>query len=297
MVYFAATLLVALMAVSIASAGLGDWLKSTGKLSSQLTNVTVAVSGTNIAQIVLVTPTDPVTLIEYSNNTVTVAVRVRDSDGANDVNDTSVFANFTKTGETTRSTASYCVAGADIDATTASYTCTLHMWYWDAAGTWNVGIRANDLGNKTEVYNTTATFTVNSLKAMVISPPALTWSAISSGATDQSSNNDPTVVNNTGNYNGTIQLTAQDLQGETNPADTLPANNFTSAIVDPSCAGDILVDDTPVTITSSAANRGNLTAGSGAGQEELYHCIPLVPSIPSQTYSTVTGGSWTVAYP
>ena len=296
LVYFTITLLIiSLMAVSVVSAGFFDWFKPTGKAAAQLTNVTVGVTGINPAQIIYVSPISAVNPLEAGSKAVTFSVRMKDIDGVNDLNDTSVSANFSKTDEATRFS-SACTWVNDIDTTTANYSCSIDMWYWDGASTsWGVGVKGKDLGNLTEVYNTTTIFGYNELKAMVISPPALTWAALNSGDANKESTNDPTVVNNTGNYNSTIALTAINLLGAITPADMIAAADFKTDVSSP-CSGITLVNASAATITNSVANRGNLSAGSGAGQEELYYCIPLVPNVPSQTYSTAAGGSWTVAY-
>ena len=103
------------------------------------------------------------------------------------------------------------------------------MLYWDGNGAWTINTQGRDLGNTTLVYNTTASFTYNLLKALVISPISLTWPSVSLGATNQTSNNDPTIINNTGNYNATgkIAVNALNLHGETNALEFISAANFT----------------------------------------------------------------------
>jgi hypothetical protein len=284
----------------IVSAGFFDMFdKITGRATSQPTNVSVAVAGTTKAQVTYVSTISNVDLNESSYKAVTFNTHMYDADGVSDLNDTSVSANFSRTGEALRET-SLCTLQNDVDGYTANYSCSINMWYWDGAGTWNITVRGKDIGNGSYAYNTTTYFTVNQLKAMVVSPAALTWPTVSSGAENQTSNNDPTTINNTGNYNGTIDLTAIDLYGETSPSQKIPANNFTTGLTtsgaNPECIATVLVNGSVATITGSVANRGNLSAGSGAGQEEFYYCIPKVPLISSQTYSTSQGGSWTIAY-
>ncbi len=168
-------------------------------------------------------------------------------------------------------------------------------WEW----AWNVSVWGKDIGNGTTVYNSSTYFTYNLLKAMIVAPTSLTWAALNTATTNQKSNNDPTIINNTGNYNSTLQLTAINLLGQTSPSNMIPANNFTTSNNDGT--GALLEQSgkngTATTITGTVANRGNLSVGSGAGQENLYYCIPLVPNVPSQTYSTQLGGSWTILYP
>ena len=287
----------------LVSAGLIDWFQKTitGKASSQPTNLTITVSGVNPAVIEYVSPISDVSLNDGGGTTgVTFYVTMSDADGVSDLNDSSVSANFTKTDESVRFNNS-CVHLEDIDANRANYSCTIDLWYWDEAGDWNISVRGKDLGNMTWVYNLTTNVTLLELKSLVIFPISLTWPAISPDATNQTSDNDPTTVNNTGNYNGTIRVTGIDLHGETDSDYRIYAGNFTVGLTtgagNPECAGDALQNDTMVTITGSVANRGNLSEGGSVGQEELYHCIFHVPAnLSSQTYSTSTGGSWTILY-
>ncbi|RLG09655.1 hypothetical protein DRN73_09545, partial [Candidatus Pacearchaeota archaeon] len=199
-------------------------------------------------------------------------------------------------GKATRENIS-CNLVSDLDSYCANYTCSVTSWYFDISGQWTINASATDLGNQTVIYNTSYTFTMNQLKAMTIQPNQINWSAITPGDTDDKADNDPTIINNTGNYNGTINITGLDLYGETTTTEKFGTDNFTAGIAD-DCAtsGVYLNNNTQVLITSSNSNPGNLSAGSGAGQEQVYYCIPNVPSISSQKYSTSKLGSWTISY-
>ena len=101
--------------------------------------------------------------------------------------------------------------------------------------------------------------------------------------------------------NSTINITGLNLIGETTPSEKIYAENFTAGISSPCDTTGInmtyLINNTAVTINNSVANRGNLSAGGGAGQENIYYCIPEVPSpLTSQTYSTNALGGWSIAY-
>ncbi|MCX8159098.1 MAG: hypothetical protein N3D20_02300 [Candidatus Pacearchaeota archaeon] len=292
--------LICLVVLPIVSAGFWENLQKsiTGRATSQPTNVSVSVIGTNPVQIIYVQPISSVNPTEASYTNVSFEVRVYDPDGVGDINVSSVYANFSRVGESTRFSG-LCPKISDLNAYTSNFNCSILMWYWDGNGVWNVNVMASDIGNKSIRVNDTTYFTYNLLKAMIISPNALTWPALSTGATNEKSNNDPTIINNTGNYNGSVSVIGINLLGETSPSYNIPANNFSVGNNDGVvCAsGTILVNGTATTISGTSANRGNLSAGGGAGQENLYYCIPLVPNVPSQTYSTLQGGSWTILYP
>jgi len=286
---------------STVSAGILDWFKNTisGRASQQSTNLTISVSGVNpaIIEYVSVIPnTDPA---EFDNKTITFSVTMYDADGVSDLNDTSVSANFSKTDETARLSGT-CSHLTDLDANRANYSCSINMWYWDGAGNWTINVRGRDLGNGSWSYNTSSQFQYNLLRAMEISPLTLTWPAINPGADNQTSDNDPTTINNTGNYNESVEVNAINLLGESDPSYKIYAENFTIGLTtggDAECGGTQLQNATYIDIANSDANPGNLSSGGGNGQEDFYYCITEVPALSSQTYSTTQGGSWTIRYP
>jgi len=299
--------IVLVMLISFASANLFDSIKNaiTGKATSQPTNLSIQVKGAAMANITYVSPIAAVTPNESSSVPVTFSVLVYDRDGWKDVNQTSVSANFSTTlsGNSPRFSGNpgSCTFVNNPDGKTANFTCTIRMWYWDAAGSWNVSVSATDLGNKTFVYNMSTQFTFNSLQALVISPGQINWDAVAPGQENQTAINDPTLINNTGNWNSTVAMTAISLLGDSDTSESIPANNFTLASTaggspPVECSGTKMVNATQTVVVGTIANRGNLSAGGGAGQSNLYYCINRIPEISSQGYSTLNGGSWTVAY-
>lgn len=292
--------IVAILLISLVSAGLLDDIRKalTGKATSQDTNVSVTVVGANPVNLTAdnSTLTGGVNPTELTTTTSTVYITVCDPDGVNDIDDSSVEIIYTKPGETDRTNTS-CVLVGDLDTYCANYTCEVTTYYWDGAGQWTINVSASDLGNGSTVYNDSATFTMNQLKALVIQPDQINWTAITPGDTDSKADNDPTTVNNTGNYDGTLNVTGLDLYGETVTSEVFGVDNFTSGIADDcTTSGVYLANNSQVLITSSDSNPGNLSAGGGAGQEELYYCIPNVPILSSQQYSTTQLGSWVVSY-
>lgn len=276
----------------------------TGMASSKPTNLTIGITGVNPAIVEWVSPIAATNALELGVVNLSFSVWMYDGDGSADLNDSSVTANFTN-GSTAKVNSS-CVWVNDFLTYRANYTCSIQMWYWDTAGGWIIGASGNDLGNRTRAHNTSTTFTYNELKAMVISPLSLTWPNISPGGTNQTSDTDPTTVNNTGNYKGIINMTALSLLGETDQNHVIGANNFTIGLKTdtwfPECGRGTtnvtaLVNGTSTALSGSMSNPGNLSAGSGAGQEALYYCITNVPPVLlTQTYSTLYGGSWTILY-
>lgn len=296
--YFGVSVFFIVILISMVSAGFFSSL--TGKATSQPTNVSVSFKDISPAQVTYVSPITGVNPLELNQVAVSFAVQVYNFDKLGDINFSSVFANFSNNGVTRGPV--QCINVNNITNRIANFSCTINMWYWDAAGGWNISVVASDIGNGTKAYNATTYFTYNQLKAMVLSPPALTWPVLTTGEINSTSNNDPSIINNTGNYNGTVQVTGFDLAGETDSNDTFAVGNFSSSILTSSnecgiTTSNLLANNSAITITNAVPNPGNLSAGGGVGQEEIYYCIRQVPVIPTQTYSTAAGGlSWIVAY-
>lgn len=290
---------ISLMLVSFASAGLFDGLKNavTGKASSQNTDAEVNITGSNDLQIISVSAISAQDPTEESSTTVAFTVTAYDADGVDDINDTSINATFSSGVEDDRSTGAEgtCTHNTDTDSFTATYDCSIDMWYWDGAGSWTVTVQGKDLGTEVIAYNDSTSFTYNQLKAMVISPSELLWSGLTTGDENALADNNPTEVNNTGNYDSTIDLTGNDLAGESTPSIILASANFTVNVAN-ACEGTELNNTQLTTVPSSDANKGNLSIGDGSGQEDLYYCFEKVPNLPTQTYSTDGGSPWTISY-
>ena len=263
---------IAVIFISInVSAGFFDLFEKTitGRAGSRPTNVTVTLTGPNPANITYVSAIASTPANESGARNITFSVHMYDPDGVADLNDTSVYANFTKTElppSTPRTTGSYCAHVSDLDSYTANYSCSILMWYWDGDGWWNVSVRGRDLGAGTWAFNLTTNFTYQQLKAMVIAPTSLTWPGINPGQKNQTSDNDPTYINNTGNYNGTIDIIGKALLGERDPSYIINATNFTVGLVSTGvgsnleCANtNILQNGTAITVANSYSNPGNLS--------------------------------------
>jgi len=296
-----------LLIVPFASAGFSDWFREmTGKLAARPTNVSVSVTG--VAAVTLevhnetlippvVDPTDD------SVSNIEFFVTVTDSNGVNDINDSATNATFSRPGQPTRTNSS-CVLVGDIDANSANFSCTISMYYFYEIGGWNITAFGNDLGNKTAQSNISQIFQYSQLQAIQFSPTTLTFPAVSPGDVNQTSDNDPTLINNTGNFNVTvdnIQVNAIDLQGEDIGGDFIFATNFstglfTGATEECNASATSLVNATDTFINGSILIFGNHSLDNNVtGQEQLFYCITGVPAdISSQTYSTSGLGSWTI---
>ncbi|MBR9701454.1 DUF2341 domain-containing protein [Candidatus Pacearchaeota archaeon] len=219
-----------------------------------------------------------------------------DANGASDLNDSTARINFTRTGETTRENLScsrYATGG-----NYANYTCNVTMWWFDGAGIWNITAHIKD-NQSNSATNASQTFSVGSRTAFVMGPSSLTWAGLSPGATNQTSNNDPLTLNNTGNdiiTASNIEINATNLLGEENSSYGLWAGNFSVSYTDAgACAGTAMSSSEYTNITAANLTIGNYTVGDGTAQEELYFCIKVIGSeLTDQAYSTSGQGAWTI---
>ena len=237
---------------------------------------------------------------------ITFNFTATDTDGASNINVSSAQGRFQLTGETTRlntSCVNWSSQGNDVN-----FTCTIGMYYFDKndpSWTINVTIKDNsDAGGE----NSSTTFQYNQLIAIKISPNSFSFD-VEIGAVNQTSNNDPTLINNTGNFDvtlGNVQINAIDLAGEDVSTEFIFAANFsvdidTGGSPPAECDGTSLVNGTYTGITNSILPPGNHSLNyqnETSGQEQLFYCIKEVPSdISSQTYSTTGLGSWTIKIP
>lgn len=294
--------------INLSSANFFDWFgKITGRVTQRETNVSTTINGTNgvILQTILNTSLGSVSPTEGSTTTATIYVIVNDTDGAADINKTSINVTFLKSGDVNRGNNS-CDYLADLTSQTANFSCTVDMQYYDGTGTWTIRACGRDIGNGTYVCNATQVFTYNQLQALTMSPSSLTWATLSPNAGNQTSNNDPSVINNTGNYNfPNVTVRGYNLHGESVTTEFINVANFTignntgsSAECDTSAIQNatLLTNGTNAQIRHTNLSRGNYSVNNGVtGQEQLYYCILAVPPVSSQTYSTsYTGGSWIV---
>ncbi len=290
------------MFVSFASASfIDDLFKKTGKVPLQPQDVSVTVSGLppSIVFVQNINGGNPVLPVEDTTIFVVFEVHVSDANGVDNLDDSSVTADFDLIGETTRS--GLCAWVNDIDGTTANYSCSVDMEYYADAGTWTATINANDLDTNSATPDTSETFGYAELKAMIISPNSISFGSVSTLATNQEATDDPTTVINKGNYDGAISIQGYNLYGLSDNSESIPAANFVADVETGSgveCTGGsnsetALVDGVSTSISGTDANRGPV------GTEELYYCLTLVPNVQSQQYSTTEpsfGDSWVILY-
>jgi len=288
-----------------------------GKITTLATNpVGVNISVGSIAIINVGNGTSLVGVLNSGpfNTTLTgINFTVYHGAGTSILNDSTMFVNATLwdgTGEITRNAS---CARYNSSTSYVTYTCNLTLFWYDGAGTWNITAFILD-NNSNAASNSTATFYINSLTGFEVSPGNLTWNAFAPGSTNQTSNNDPLLMNNTGNQQfgvsaGNISINSTNLAGETTGSQNLFASNFTAATVTGgTCTGSTCTECGPgntgsnlnntyyKNITSARLPKGNYTLNDGStGEEQLYFCLRIAGTdLSSQAYSTKTNGLWMV---
>ncbi len=309
-------LFIIVLLVSLASSESG-FLKSlrsilTGRATSQTFSLNISVGNTapNITAVHIGSSQSP---SEGGQRMVTFYFVANDTDGNANIDTTSAKANFTfyNASSTIVRTNNSCVSLGSIDTKTLNFSCTVGLWYFDPQSSlWGVTAYVQD-NSAAAGQNTTNNFTYQSLQAFVLHPSALTFASVNPGSTNTSSDNDPLVLNNTGNYHfaqttANVSFNATNLVGEANGAYALYANNFTvgnttggSPLIECGGAGSTFMTKSAYkNITTAVLGYGNLSAGSGTAQNNLYICLTLAGNeITSQAYSTGgpnSNGAWTV---
>jgi len=228
-----------------------------------------------------------------------------------DWNDSTAKINVSLANEITRENSS--CSRYQSSGSYANYTCNITMWWFDGAGNWNITASISD---NASLYgmNDSITMYVAATTGFEISPGNLTWNAFPLGSTNQTSNNDPLILNNTGNQpvgdvtgNSNISINATNLLGEIDNSYKLFASNFSvSTATGGVCSGADCVEcgggsagnlsrGIYANVTSAVLPKGNYTKEDGTGQEQLYFCLRIAGrDLIQQPYSTKGEGLWTI---
>ncbi|MFH1289874.1 MAG: hypothetical protein ABIH92_00535, partial [Nanoarchaeota archaeon] len=238
-----------------------------------------------------------------SSTTLYINFSVYDANGVGDLNESTARINFTKSGEDVRENTTCSKMGSPT-GNYANFSCTVTMWWWDAAGAWNITAYIED-NSSNSAQNDSTTFQVGSTTGFELSPSALTWPGLAAGTYNKTSDG-PILMNNTGNKDislNEIGINATDLLGEQNNNSGLWAGNFsiapfTGGTPPTECNATATTMSSSVftNITGAILTAGNYTINNGTeGQEQLYFCLKVVGSeITTQPYSTSQTGSWTI---
>ena len=296
--------LISIFLLSSVSASLIDWIRETltGKATTATLNLNITVGVPQIIHVWNYSSTNFIT--EYpGSSSLIINFTIYNPSGFGNLNDSTARINLTRTGEDTRQNNS-CIRTESWGTDYANYSCNITMFWYDGNGTWNIGAYIED-NNSNGVSNISEIQKVGPNPALTSSPAILTWSGLASGSKNQTSNNDPVTMNNTGNVvMGNITINSTDLRGETNPELGLWADNFTVSYANggtppAECSGTAMSDTVEETFTKVATanlTKGNFTINNGnTGQEQLYFCLREIGAeLTTQAYSTKNESAWVV---
>jgi len=219
-----------------------------------------------------------VTLIADSTKKINILFNVTDNDGTSDINENTANATVYKSGETSRYNYS-CTKVSEQD-NTIRFNCSIQMYFYDGAGTWNVNVSIQDNSETWAIDDTTRTFTVNTLDDVDIDDTTINWNGITASTDDvegdNKGNQDYTIIQVTG-YN------AND-----GGSQTITAENFSVDIVTGATSGqDYLENGIPVTLTDAFINRG------ASETETMYTYVDVPPFLAGTFIST---SDWQITF-
>ena len=272
------------------------WIAEEPLFNPAFTDVSVSVG--NAAPIVGITALEnPIPLEEGTTYQANIDFNVVDPNGipSSNLNDLLTLITFQyPTGgpytESRTASISDCTTPLDIGQV-RTYDCTITMQYFDADGTWDVSVSVTDTSGATGTD--TSTTIVGVLKHIILTGGApISFGAVAPAQADVVPT--PTTVTNTGNYEGTISVTAFALEEPSAAPDKIPAANFKSAgsVESNVCAGvstTTLVQASATTIVSTSLPKGP----AGSNNEDIKWCLDVPTGIISASYSTSVAPSQT----
>ena len=297
------SIFVVVLITSTVSAGFFNDLKSklTGKATQSVDlNITVGVPAiVTVFNDTIVVTSGP---NEYPPTTdIIVNFSVDNSAGYEFLNDSTAKVNVTFAVTRTQSSCTR-IQGA---GNNANYSCNVTVWWFDATGTYNITAEIYDNSSNAAI-NTSTDFVLGERTAFTQSPASLAWPGLAPGDTNKTSNNDPLLLNNTGNDiidAGNLKVNASDLRGESTPTERIFAANMSihhatggacSGAACTECGGSVMNRTVFNAVTGANLTAGNITINDGSiGQEELYFCIRILGSgLSEQSYSSANETEW-----
>jgi hypothetical protein len=298
-----------------------DIISITGMATSQNEIVNLTLTGLANGDIYFVENRTTQSITDNTFTNVTISFYINDPDGASTVAPERAQVNFTKPDRAfgaargtifnySSGTSGGCFSSNNINATSANVTCSVHVWYFDPAGEWNISVIYRAANGSGESQNLTHNFSLASTTAIQIAPTNISFAETTAGANNATSSSDPIVVNNTGNVaatSGNVRINGQNLTGETTTTQSIPAYNFTMEVVNSTtadanagCRNDLNASTVPDRngsvkgISNSVLAVGNHSINNGtSGLEHIFVCLVDVPlGISAQAYSTLSLGVW-----
>lgn len=278
------------------SAGIFDMFKKDVKLAPQEARTQVSNVAPEI-QDPMQSITNPVPAAG-GTDPVNIVFRVRDNNGNADIDDSTltIDTDYSGGGEAPRDGTILDCSVTPIGNNIKEYDCNIDIYYYDAAGIWDIVIYIEDSGGLSDTDNDD-TFTVPELKAIDPTPATIDFGSVAPAQTDVVSQS-PTTITNEGNFNIPVdtglELRASALIGLTTSTETIPVTSFRSADTSEAgtvCSiGGVAHDGTYLAIPAFVLSKGSVA--TPLPTREIPHCLVIVPDpLSSQEYSTTgTGG-------
>jgi len=188
-----------------------------------------------------VTSITPVTPLAGQNKSILLNFTATSDGGVALLNDSTARTAFTN-GTTTRSGS--CTPN-DQNTTSTVYNCSVMLTHYDPAGVWRVNVSVSDTSWQ-NTSNSTTTFTYNPLIDIQLNTSSYNFGTFNPNSGWQASTGGPILIDNRGNTNLTLNITASAL---TNGTNTINASNVTINITN--ALGKALINNTEITIPNA----------------------------------------------
>jgi len=276
---------------------------SAGNLASNTSILNVTVIAPNAAPTINVSSIAAITPNESGVNYTVFNFTVTDTDGGGTINFSTAEARFQLSGETTRLNTT-CINTTGHAGNNLNFTCTIGMYYFDKNdANWIVNVTVKDNSNVSAINDSTNV--QFSLLTSMVTGGALAWATLGLTDINTSADNNPVIVNNTGNANDLfINITAFNLEGLTTGGQFIFAGNISVENITAGCGffsvpminGTTADDQTNITSARLQSGNNSLSnSNATSGQEELFFCITGVnPDLSAQDYSSDSYGAWTI---
>jgi hypothetical protein len=247
------------------------------------TTFTPSVTVTNQPPTITIPASQSITGSAGTTAVVYIIFNATDINGAADLDNATAQITINRTGETSR-TSSSCTP-TTIDATKNGYNCSITILYYDAQGTWTVNASINDSSDNF-VQNSTGSVTVNAIDAIALTQGSISFTG-TPGTNDVAASPTPQRVNNTGNSD----YTSVSVRGFsfTSGSNVLSVGNATVNVSASGGLGQVLINNTPIAVTSAALNKGAVSL------QNLSFYLDIPAGLPSGAYTAQSAWQVTTA--
>jgi hypothetical protein len=211
---------------------------------------------------------------------VYVVFDVTDINGYADIDLTQGEVVLSKSGEVSRTNTTGNCASSNDGANTVTFNCTVTMYFYDGAGSWNVNVSGRD-DAAVLAYNDTTSVTVNALDDILFNDTAINCG---SGLVAASNDNKCEVlqITNRGNQNyASMNETGYNLDDDTTGTYVIGAPQFSVSTTD-TPVGTALSNGAEVAIPSTTLNKG------ASSTLNIYTYVDIPTGRPADTYTSTS---------